>query len=124
MKFKSWIISLENKVVEPFCKSNFFQLDRERYYNETLAMNLYRNVDDVVDHIGFYYIDKKGSALFEFYYSKYYDTDSHRHSYKQSIGQFNQDSLETRLVSLLADANEKLTELSKYELKSTIALSR
>jgi len=122
-KLKSRLVSLENSVVKSFCNEHSFSLDRERYYNETLAVNLYRKVGDANDHIGIYYLDQKGEALFKFYFLKYYDMSGVRYSYKEEYDPLNVESLEQQIAELLEKSLKRLEVLTQKDCTTTTELT-
>ena len=79
-KLKLKLIALENKVVIPFCNKNKISLDRERYYEISLAINLHKEDKDFKYSASLYYNEEK--SLFSFGVIKYFDIEDKRY-YKE-----------------------------------------
>lgn len=125
LQLKQRLIALENSIVIPFCNKNSFHLDRERFYNETLAINLYRTKDGFTEAIGLYYVDESGKEVFSFGCTKYYDTESKRYSKEETIEKEKGiDFFEMNMKSLLARSLQNMESWSKNDLDRITELSR
>jgi hypothetical protein len=91
--------------IETFCIANGFWIERERFYNESLAINLYTKNDlEVQGNICLQAIDKKGDVNFTFGLTKTCDIGRYRYWRQKTI--LEQCSIE----SFATDANLLLTQ--------------
>src|SRR3989304_185337 len=82
--YKKKLVGLENKI-ERVCIENGFHIDRDRYYEESLNININISETEFNGNIGLQYIDKKGNIKFKFGLIKTYDFENIRHYLKVNI---------------------------------------
>lgn len=83
--YKSRLQGIEDQI-EELCTQNGFIIDRERFYDETLAININpEDKDGFGGNISLQFIDEPGPAKFRLDLIKTFDIDNIRHFHKELI---------------------------------------
>ena len=112
--------------IETFCMANGFYIYRERYYDESLAINLNTKDDlKLQGNICLQYIDEVGSVKFAFGLIKSCDIGKFRHWRKKTIlTECGIEYFEHNAISLLTQAFAEHNAIKIEDLTSRIELPR
>ncbi len=121
--YKEKLKKIEDRI-EPVIQLKGFVLDRERYYAETLAINLSKtDSENLVGNISFQYVDRPGVAKFNLSLVKAQDRDNFRFFKKKSIHNgCTVDFFEKNVLDLLEKAFQEYDSINAADLDSKLEL--
>lgn len=121
--YKSKLQKIEDKI-EPLCKENGFYIDKTRYYNESLVININTEDDDgFKGNISLQAIDEPGAIKFRFDLIKTYDVDNIRHYHKEPFEVKKDISFfESNMENLLQKAFSAYRKLTFDDLEEKIEM--
>jgi len=120
--WKTRLKEVEARLVQ-FCKENNLLIFRDRYYHETLAININTLEDQPGGNICLEFIDRKGPVSFRFALIKTHDLGRFRHFSKRTlIAECSLDYFEKDSEALLQEALDIYKTIRIDQLTSRIEL--